>query len=229
MKEKIRDLICRLGADVCGFSSIERFDDAPAGFNPRDLFPSCQTVIVFGIALPFGLIKVKPRLIYAHFNNDVTHRVDALAFEAAKKIELEWNATSVPVPCDGPYEYWNETKSEGKGLLSMKHAAVNAGLGDIGKSSLFLHKTYGNRLTLGAILCDLELSPDELSEELCPEHCHTCIDSCPVSAIQQGKVLQDKCRANTYGKTARGFDTVNCNRCRTCCPVGRVHKNPTFH
>lgn len=28
------------------------------------------------------------------------------------------------MPCDNPYEYWDEEKLQGKGLISMKHTAV---------------------------------------------------------------------------------------------------------
>lgn len=102
---------------------------------------------------------------------------------------------------------------------SMKHTAVACGLGSIGKSSLLINKEYGNRLVIGAILTDLELSPDPIEADLCIKGCHKCIDNCPVHAISEGSVTQKLCRLNSYGKTARGFDTVDCNRCRTICPM----------
>ena len=42
------------------------------------------------------------------------------------------NVTGV-VGCfaDGPYEHWDSDKLEGRGLLSMKHMAVQAGLGTL--------------------------------------------------------------------------------------------------
>uniref|UniRef100_UPI004056735D hypothetical protein n=1 Tax=Acetatifactor sp. TaxID=1872090 RepID=UPI004056735D len=49
---------------------------------------------------------------------------------------------------DNPYEYWETETMTGKGVLSMKHAAVACGIGQIGKSSLLLNPKYGNRLTL---------------------------------------------------------------------------------
>jgi predicted O-methyltransferase YrrM len=45
------------------------------------------------------------------------------------------------------------------------------------------------------------------------------IVSCPANAIENGTVNQKLCRTHTYGKTKRGFDTVDCNRCRTVCPM----------
>ena len=101
----------------------------------------------------------------------------------------------------------------------MKHVAVACGIGQIGKSSLLLNLEYGNRLTLGAILTNVNLESDPVCENICIPGCTKCLDSCPVSAIQNKYVTQKKCRQNTYSNTARGFDTVDCNKCRSECPM----------
>ncbi len=219
MKEQIRKIVLSTGADLCGFANIERFDNAPVGYHPTDIYPKCKSVISYGIALPKGLTKVDSRLIYGHYNSISCPEVDLIGFRSAKKIEAEFNCVVVPMPCDAPYEYWDKDNMEGRGLLSMKNIAVLAGLGSIGKSSLFLTKQYGNMVTLGAMLTDLEISSDEISKNICIDKCHKCIDVCPVKAINNdGTVNQKRCRENAYGKTARGFDTVDCNKCRVSCP-----------
>lgn len=219
MKNQIKELILNLGADDCGVANIDRFSEAPAGFHPRDIFPDCQSVIVFGIALPKGLTKVEPRLIYGHFNEGSCPDVDWIAFKGAKEIERICGGYAVPIPADGPYEYWDAEKMEGRGLISMKHAAVLAGLGALGKSTLLLNEVYGNMLTLGAILTDLVLASDPLAESICIEGCNLCIQNCPSQALDGYRADQSKCRPNTYGTNARGFSTVNCNRCRVVCPM----------
>ena len=218
-KEAVREKILDLGADVCGFAGIERFALTPDNFHPTDLFEDCKSVISVGIALPKGLFRVNPRLLYGHFNTEVKHKVDEIVFAAAKIIEKEYKGICVPVPSDDPYEYWEAETMTGKGLLSMKHVAVACGIGQIGKSSLLLNPLYGNRLTLSAILTDVVFESDPLCENICIQSCTRCIDACPVSAIQDKSVMQKKCRENTYGKTARGFDTVDCNMCRSVCPM----------
>ncbi|MDR2499355.1 MAG: hypothetical protein LBD28_07940 [Tannerellaceae bacterium] len=220
MKEEIRELITLFGANICGFAGLDRIDNSPVGFHPKDIFPDCQSVIAFGIALPNGLAKVSPRLIYGYYNNLSVTETDRIALKAAKRLEDDYHCIAVPMPCDVPYEYWDLDTMEGRGLLSIRHIAVAAGLGTIGKNTLLLNRRFGNRLTLGAILTDLKLTSDSLSLSVCIEKCRKCIDSCPVNAIKNGAVNQKLCRAYTYGKTERGFDTVNCNRCRTICPVG---------
>jgi epoxyqueuosine reductase QueG len=126
---------------------------------------------------------------------------------------------AVPLPSDSPCEYWDKEKLEGRGLISMKHAAVLAGLGTLGKSTLLLNDKYGNLLTLGAVLTELDLASDPLVENICIKTCNICIRDCPPQALDGQHANQAKCRLNTYGTNARGYNTVNCNKCRVACPM----------
>jgi epoxyqueuosine reductase QueG len=219
LKEEIRKIVLNLGADVCGFANIDRFIDAPKGFHPCDSYRDCKSAIVIGFALPKGLFEVKPDLMYGHFNNLTTPAVDKITMTAAKIIEDNYDGIAVPIPCDAPYEYWDSQKMEGRGLISMRHAAVNAGIGTMGKNTLLINKKYGNRLTIGVILTNLELGSDDLAEPICVEGCNLCIKKCPAQAITGESIIQKLCRNNAFGKTERGFDTVVCNQCRTVCPM----------
>ena len=212
-------MILGLGADLCGFANIGSFSGAPEGFHPSDIFADCKSVIVFGLALPRGLSKASPKLVYAHFNDCICPPLDFIAFQAAKQIEAEFGGCAVPLPSDGPYDYWDPEKSEGRGLISMKHAAVAAGLGTLGRSTLLLNSKYGNMLILGAVLTDLDLPSDPPAAPICISGCDLCLSGCPVQALDGLSANQKKCRANTYGTNARGFSTVNCNQCRMVCPM----------
>lgn len=220
MQDEIRESILGLGADVCGFASSERFGEFPEGYAPTDIYRDCKSVIAFGMALPAGLLDVNPRLVYAHFNGDIICRlVDEISFCAARLIEDNYKISAVPVPCDAPNEYWDAENLTAKGLISMKHTAVLCGLGQLGKSTLLLNPKYGNRLTIGAILLNVKLRSDEMSENICIPGCNKCAEGCPAHAIADGCVNQKLCRPNTYGLTARGFQTVDCNVCRSVCPM----------
>ena len=225
MERNIKELAYQFGADVCGIGSIDRFENAPTGFSPLDLFDKCKSVIALGIALPKALYEVSPRLLYGHFNSKICSILDDIEVKLAKELEEQYNCFAVPVPCDMPNEYWDAENMTAKGLISMRHTAVLCGLGSIGKNSLLINPEYGNRLVIGAILTNLELESDDLQMDLCIAGCSKCADSCPVQAIKDKIVNQKLCRMNTYGKTARGFDTVNCNNCRTVCPMrfGKTH------
>ncbi len=224
MEKYIKDLVLDLGADVCGIANIERFHEAPIGFHPKDIFPGCKSVIVFGFALPKGLLSVNPQIIYGHFNENSCVEVDSIAFKAAKELERLYQGRAIPIPSNVPYEYWDVELLEGRGLLSMKHAAVLAGLGTLGKSTLLLNENYGNLLAIGAVLTELDLASDPMAESICIKECNLCLKNCPAQALDGVSADQKKCRPNTYGKNARGFDVVNCNQCRSVCPMrfGRV-------
>ena len=216
-EEQIKRIIFNQGADLCGIAIIDRFTDTPIGFHPMDIYKECKSVIVFAKRLPKGLAFVNPRIVYKHANNLSKNEVDKITYEVSILIE-QLGCIAVPLPCDGPLEYWDKDNLCAKGLLSMRHAAVLAGLGSLGKNTLFISKLYGNFVTIGAILTNLDLKSDPLSEELCIENCRLCIDNCPVNALDGITVNQKLCRPYTYTTNDRGFDVVNCSKCRTVCP-----------
>jgi epoxyqueuosine reductase QueG len=219
MESNIKDMVLKFGADVCGIANINRFGEAPPGFHPQDIYPSCRSVIVFGLALPKGLLSVDPRIIYGHFNDSSFPEVDAIAYKTAKEVERLYQGCAIPIPSDGPYEYWDMERLEGRGILSMKHAAVLAGLGALGKSTMLLNEKYGNLLGLGAVLTELDLASDSLAENICLKGCNLCLKNCPTQALDGVSTNQKSCRPHAYGKNARGFEVVNCNKCRSVCPM----------
>jgi epoxyqueuosine reductase QueG len=100
----------------------------------------------------------------------------------------------------------------------MKHAAVLAGIGCMGKNTLLMNNLYGNRLSIGALLTELDMESDLPAENICIPGCRKCLDACPTKALDGFTAKQELCRPYTYGTNARGFAVCNCNLCRTVCP-----------
>lgn len=219
MKDKIKEIFINLGAEVCGVANIDLFIDAPNGFHPTDIYSDCKSVIVFAKKIPKGLAFISPRISYQHFNSVSPVELDRIAYLASNEIEKIHKGIAVAIPSDGPYDYWDENNLEGRGIISMKHAAALAGIGTIGKSTLLLNSQYGNMLNIGAVLTNLNLPSDTLADNICIKGCSLCIDNCSVNAINEYGVNQKLCREYTYGSNDRGFDVVNCNKCRTICPM----------
>lgn len=222
IKEQIREIFLARGAALCGFANAEAFAGTPEGFSPTDLYPACKAAIVFAVPLPKGVAEVSPRIVYQRFNTQALQELDHIAYLAAVEVEQTVpGAVAVPIPADGPYEYWVPETKEGRGILSMKHAAVLAGLGALGKNTLLLNRRYGSLLSIGTVLTNLDLPSDPPAESLCTPSCHRCVDGCPVGAIHDGEVDQLLCREHAYAVNGRGFDVVNCNLCRVQCPHAR--------
>lgn len=220
MKNEIKEIFLKQGADICGVANIDLFGDTPEGFRPTDIYSDCKSVIVFAKAVPKGAALVGSRIVYMHYNELTEAELDRIAFRAANEIEKTFRgAIAVPLPADNPYDYWEAENTKGHGILSMKHAAVRAGIGALGKSTILLNSRYGNMIDLCAVLTNLDLPSDPPAENICLENCHLCVDNCPVNAIHENSVNQKLCRKNSYGVNDRGFSVVNCNRCRVKCPM----------
>jgi len=217
MEDRIKSIFLKFGADVCGIANVDRFAQAPQGFHPTDVYKECKSVVVFALGLPKGLNAVSPRIVYHRFNSMSLKQLDSIAMDAAKWIE-SLGGTAVPLPCDGPYDYWNSEAMEGRGIISMRHAAYLAGIGCMGKNTLIMNKRFGSMLNIGAVLTNLDLKSDPLHEELCIKNCRICLDACPQKALNGVTVNQKLCRQHTYSTNARGFEVCECNRCRVMCP-----------
>ncbi len=217
MENQIKDMLTGLGADVCGIANIDRFTHAPSGFHPRDLYSDCKSVIVFAKPLPKGLASVNPRIMYIKATDSILNELDRISNIACLEIE-RLGGIAVPLPSDSPYDYWDSERMEGRGILSMRHAAQLAGIGSMGKNNLIINHQYGNMINIGAVLTNLDLQSDPLAPEFCIPNCRLCLDNCPQQALNGQTVNQKLCREHTYTSNGRGFSVCNCNRCRIICP-----------
>jgi epoxyqueuosine reductase len=135
IEETIKSLARNLGADLCGIAPVERFRDAPAGFRPTDVFPQAKSVVALAKRFPEGPFHSRSLIPYTAANDVFLQEITRITVLLCAGIEAETGARAVPVPSE-PYEYWDVENREGKGLLSLKHAAWLAGLGVITANSL---------------------------------------------------------------------------------------------
>ncbi len=227
VEETIKNLARDLGADLCGIAPIERFRGAPSGFRPEDIFPEAKSVVALAKRFPEGPFHARSPIPYTTASDVILQEITRVAILLCAAIETEVGARVVPVPSE-PYEYWDAENREGRGLLSLKHAARLAGLGVITANSLLTNDRYGNRLCLGAVLLDIELEGDSIADyRFDCDSCHFCMDTCPAHAIHDRRVEQKLCRSNCEGKTAKGYPLYVCNACRRICPNGAGRETQT--
>jgi hypothetical protein len=93
-------------------------------------------------------------------------------------------------------------------LISLRLAAVAAGLGEIGYSKMFLSPEFGPRQRVVAILTDAPLEPDPLYEGQICDRCMMCVNECAGQAISRDKTV----RISVGGKPCEWgeLDPVRC-------------------
>ncbi len=215
---QIKDSVKKLGADMCGIAPVERFNDAPEGFSPTDIYPKCKSVIVFSKRVPAEVIFAASCVPYTQVSNIQMQELDRLGIELCLRLG-EQGIGAVPIPSDDPYEYWESERLYGRAILSLRHAGYLAGLGVLGKNTLLINKKFGNMIHLGAVMVDIVLEEDEIaSYEGCPQQCRLCIDVCPQKALNGATVIQRLCRPLSTFKTEKGYTLLKCSACRKACP-----------
>lgn len=215
--DEIKKTAKSFGADLCGIAPIERFSDSPKGFHPRDIYKKTESVIAIACRVPDGSIDLDTFIPYTVIEELALSKVSQIALSLSLEIEAR-GSKAVMIP-SVPYDYWDAENLEGKGILSLKHLGLKAGLGFMGRNTLLCNGQYGNLIRLGAVLTDAVLSPDEMQKgELCRDSCDLCVTSCPVGAIGNSHVSQKKCRPYSEVKNKRGIEVCVCNVCRKVCP-----------
>lgn len=222
IKEKIKDL----GADLCGFAPVDRFNNAPKGFHPKDIYKDSKTVIVFGKQIPQTLLFATNLVPYSHFNTIIIYEVDKLTLDIVRMLE-DLNIGCVPIPSDDPYEHWEPERAYGRAILSLRHAGYLAGLGVLGKNTLLINDKFGNMIQLGGVLINIELKGNQVADyEGCIPDCQICLDSCPQGALDGITVNQKACRQHSIYQTEKGYTLKRCNSCRKSCPNALgIYKN----
>ncbi|WP_289054326.1 hypothetical protein [Carboxylicivirga marina] len=179
IKETIQNTLA--GFERIGIAHAHRFDTVNASNHPAKYMSDFKSVIV-----------------YAEGQKDSTSGMngfaDYLGSISAQSEVLDYlhNMGFKAFVVDGNYDD-----------LSLVRMGIEAGIGEISPVDSLVVKGLGLTATLGAIVTNASIEPDETIEGICVK-CNKCLRVCPIREI-----------ANESGNLSK----CACGNCRHICPV----------
>ena len=219
LADQNREILALNGISRVGFS---RLPDGP------DDLPSAVSIVVPLSDAVLDEIDQAPTFAYYHHYRTVNACIDRLLLQVG--LLLQQNGYRY-MPVAASQSLPEEGLRSHRGLYSHKKAAVAAGLGAIGKSTLFLDFRFGARVRLGTLFTDAPLPSVPVQIPVSPcEDCDRCVRACPAGAITgigwqvglERDALLDADACNRYMrdhfmKIGRGSV---CGICVRVCPFG---------
>jgi len=179
----VKEKATSLGADLVGIADGKAIDTSHITEHDGG------RVIVLALRLQAGTSRILP------WNDRNKYYNDELTITSLEEIALElvywledagYPAIIVPPTHVDPWRYQGDPGKHQEPLLSLPHAAVQAGLGSLGLNLQLLTPQYGPRVILTAVLCSVDVECDQpRTESLClgPE-CGRCLKACPGDVIK---------------------------------------------
>jgi len=197
---EIKEQAKHMGADLVGICSARVLNENPPDPKwpqvPEKVWQSCRSVIVLAKRIPWGMFQAEGMLPKQSVPHMVMNRLGDIALDLAYYLE-ERGFHAVPM---SQQQTDLNLKKGTYGPLSLRHVAVEAGLGTLGLNLFLLTPEYGPRVYLVVVLTDAEIEPDRrLEKRLClGPSCGRCLLICPGDAV--GHWALDKRRCSAYAQ-----------------------------
>jgi ferredoxin len=170
LQGKLESLLCENGVSLAGFGDISKVVLPDRG--------RWQSALVFGVAFDAKIIEDLGKEVGAFEKNFL---------ECKRKAEKLLDLCAALLKKNG-VKFWVPPASKNlPGLLgdfSHKMAATKAGLGWVGKNSLFVSRRYGCGLFLSSVLTDRMFRTGNPATESSCGGCTECVRACPYGAIK---------------------------------------------
>jgi epoxyqueuosine reductase QueG len=227
LKKEIAEKLRQAGAfDVRVANPHSGFEHSLAERHPLAFWPECRSVIVFAVAMsPLTNNIYAGPLAYWEGERGlgpVPGDVDSRDYAMDRLARLFVSSITLRAV----------TSLSQKGFrfalpnVQAKMCAFEAGLGIYGRSGVILHPRLGNRMSIGTVLTDAEIEPDDrlTGFEPCVD-CDLCIRKCPAQAFDADKTYPDswsrsKCASKRSEIAAKG---LYCHNCFAVCPAGKLN------
>lgn len=221
IKTYVLDAAKKIGIDLIGFASRDRFDGVDAQHNPFSIFPEAKTVILLGKRICRGALRgVEEGTNFGDYSlfgkNWLEDEFLSIAcYDLVSAIEDEGYEACPIFPNPSEMRPSGVSVAEGRPAPNVHpdfdYAAVACGLGELGLNGLFLSPRFGSRQRFHMILTDAEIEPTPLFEGSVCDRCGKCAESCPLGAID----TENTQTVEICGKKME-VATINYDLCRTC-------------
>ena len=204
-----------LGIDLVGIADGRVMDTHPPDPDqprrPSDITDyDADRVIVLAKRFNSGTTRLRAwDERHKYYNDELT--ITALE-EAALELVLwlednGYPALIVPPTHVDPWRYDGDPSKHLSPLLSLDHAAVEAGLGTLGLNRQLLTPEFGPRVMLSAVLSSVPVEPDQRIETaLClGPQCGRCLTACPGDVVDHWQ--RDWAACDTY-RAPYGFNKL---------------------
>lgn len=170
--DKIKEFLLNNGVYDVGFAKVS---DAPEGL------PYVVSIVIALSNAVVDEITDKPTHTYFHHYRTVNAFIDRMMLQTGMLLQNE-GYRYIPIGASQSINTGEQRTHMGR--YSHKKAAVLAGLGTVGKNSLFLHNVLGPRVRLGTLFTDCPLAESAHSAVSLCENCELCVKACPAHAIK---------------------------------------------
>ncbi len=214
LEKNIRDIFSEHPEVIYGFTDIAYSEYANA----------YKSALVF--AVPYGeqlTIETYSEEKFEKGIQDAKNKVEEIILELQNLLDKYKIKYDIP-----PVAQSNE--EDLKAPFSFKFAAVNAGIGWIGKNDVVITLKYGPRVRLSAVLIDEQfVYGNKILNSNCPPNCKKCVDACPHKALHNvqwniGSLRSDiidykLCNEKRSLYRIHGRKNA-CGLCMAACPFG---------
>jgi len=212
--QNIKEKALSLGVDIVGIADGEELENNPApGFpnKPSDITEhDSGRVIVLAKRYTSGTTRItRWDERHKYYNDELT----LTALEEASLALVYWledqgyPAIIIPPTHVDPWAYQNDPDEHLTTLLSLNHAAVEAGMGTLGLNLQLLTPEYGPRVMLSAVMCTVDCEVDKpIETALCQgPQCGRCLSTCPGDVV--GHWSRDWAGCDRY-RSPHGFSQL---------------------
>ena len=201
-KDEIRERARGLGADLVGFLSLRDYH-SPNSPDPRNWLTDSRSLVILVFRHLYGAFDTDA---WSHMHSYM-YAPEATAIRAgyilAKSLEDGYGGRTFMVPLHRPFEMDEDSYRMPRGMVSLRHAAVQSGLAVWGRNTLALTPQYGPRQWFMGLLTSLDVETDAPTVgdyNPCQTCSFPCVDACPGNAFtEDGKTISHRCVRNSQG------------------------------